>query len=73
MNSILILDSEYIADRLESWKEHRRQQIAANDLRLQESSARIAEQEKDLANIEWLFLSGVVTSENAAYWNSKLA
>lgn len=69
----LILDPEYIADRLEAWKEHRRQQIAANDKRLQESSARIAEQEKELANIERLFLSGIVTSENAAYWNGKLS
>lgn len=46
--------------------------VAANDKRLQESSARIAEQEKELANIEKLFLSGIVTPENAAYWNAKL-
>ena len=75
INSIrsLILDPEYISDRLEAWKDHRRQQIAANDKRMQESSARIAEQEKELTNIEKLFLSGIVTPENAAYWNAKLS
>jgi hypothetical protein len=75
INSIrdLILDPEYISDRLEAWKDSRRQFAAANDLRLQESSSRIADAEKHLSEIERLFLSGVVTPENAAYWNGKLS
>ncbi len=68
----IALDDAYIEERYKGWLEEEAARDEVNKKRLQEFDEKIAEAQSALAQIDGLFLSGVVNASNADYWNEKL-
>ncbi len=65
-------DPEYIRARWEDYQRQKAAEDAEKQKLIRKSETEIAEARKEVDNIDRLFLSGVVTPENAAHWNEKL-
>ena len=70
--SELLMDPEYLRSRYEEYRRQLAEQKAGNKSRIDASAAAIIEVEKEVKNIEDLFLSGVVTPANAGLFNARL-
>ena len=68
----IVLDPEYIRER---WDEYRREKAEREEAQrgvIQKSEREIAEAEREVSNIDRLFIQGVISPENAAHFNEKL-
>lgn len=68
----LAADEKYLKARYTEWRQSQlKQQKAIND-QIKKSETAVSEAKNAVAAIDNLFLTGVVTTDNAAYWNEKL-
>lgn len=68
----IVLDENYIRERYEDWQRDQAEKEKQNQSEIERSAALVTEAQQEVDKIDNLFLSGVVTPENAAHWNVKL-
>ena len=69
----IVLDPEYVRERWDVYREEKAERENAQRAVIQKSEREIADAEREVQNIDRLFIQGVISPENAAHFNEKLA
>ena len=69
----IALDENFIRDQYQEWQREQAEKEQRNQAEIDRSAALVAEAKQEVDKIDNLFLTGVVTAENAAHWNAKLS
>jgi len=68
----IVLDPEYIRERWDVYRQQKAERENAQRSVIQKSEREIADAERNVQNIDRLFIQGVISPENAAHFNEKL-